>query len=52
MARPIKETPTLYGKDAVEFERKIQNPQPVSSEEIERGRRIYEALVKNSPNFR
>lgn len=32
MARPIKETPELTGKDAVRFETLITNPKLVSSE--------------------
>ena len=34
MSRPIKETPTLYGKDARIFEQKIANPKPVSREDV------------------
>lgn len=34
MSRPIKETPTLYGKDARVFEQKITNPKPVSREDV------------------
>ena len=34
MARPIKETPTLYGKEARIFAEKIAHPKPVSREEV------------------
>lgn len=40
MARPIKETPTLYGADARRFERMIVNPKSV----CERMIRNYEAI--------
>ncbi len=42
MARPIKETPVLRGKDAVEFAKRIANPSPVSREEKEAARKAYE----------
>ena len=32
MARPIKETPILFGSDARRFEQRMQNPPKVSSE--------------------
>ena len=38
MARPIKEPPELYGKDAERFEKLIAQPKPVSKEEIEKAR--------------
>lgn len=34
MARPIKETPTLYGEDAIRFAEAVDNPRPVSITEI------------------
>jgi hypothetical protein len=36
MARPIKETPVLRGKDAERFFDRMENVKPVSAEEIER----------------
>lgn len=42
MARPIKETPVLRGKEARRFEKEIANPKPVSKEEIEAARVAYE----------
>ena len=35
MARPIKETPILYGEEARKFEMRMQNPTPVSQERKE-----------------
>lgn len=39
MARPIKETPVLRGKDAENFARRIANPSPVSNSEKEAARK-------------
>jgi len=50
MARPIKETPVLYGKDAERFEKMISQPRPVSNEEKERARKAYE-VMKSISNF-
>ena len=36
MARPIKETPILYGKDAKRFEERMKNPPRETLEERER----------------
>ncbi len=44
MARPIKETPVITGKDAQRFEEKMQNVVPVSKEEKECARKAYEEL--------
>ena len=50
MARPIKETPVLYGKDAERFEQLISHPRPVSTKEKERARKAYEIMksISNS----
>ena len=50
MARPIKETPELSGKDAVRFETLISTAKPVSDEEKERARKAYE-VMKSISNF-
>ena len=50
MARPIKETPELRGKDAVRFETLISTPKSVSNEEKERARKAYE-VMKSISNF-
>ncbi|MDE6291545.1 MAG: hypothetical protein K2M16_08435 [Muribaculaceae bacterium] len=44
MARPIKETPVLRGKDAMNFAHHIANPAPVSNAEKEAARKAYEAF--------
>ena len=46
MARPIKDTPILRGKDAIRFEEMIANPQPVSQEFRDRIRRAGELAEK------
>jgi hypothetical protein len=35
MANPIKETPTLYGKDARRFAAEIANPEPLPQDFID-----------------
>lgn len=50
MARPIKETPELYGKDAERFEKMIAQPKPVSVKEKERARKAYQ-IMKSISNF-
>lgn len=42
MALPIKETPYLKGKDAKRFIKSMDNPKPVSKEEYERAKKVYE----------
>lgn len=37
----IKSTPILYGEDARRFEEALENPKPVSREEIERAYESY-----------
>lgn len=44
MARPIKETPVLKGKDAVRFAERTANPAPVSKAEKDAARKAYETL--------
>lgn len=46
MARPIKETPILYGKDAERFVREMKNVKPASEEEKKRVRASYEKIKK------
>jgi hypothetical protein len=50
MARPIKETPVLTGKDAERFRWHMNHPSPVSEEEKERARQAYEMFKHNSPD--
>ena len=42
MARPIAETPILYGEDATRFMQRMHNVQKISAEEKERMRKSYE----------
>ena len=44
MARPIGETPVLYGEDAVRFLKEMENVKPASNEEKDRVRKAYEML--------
>lgn len=44
MARPIRETPTLFGEDARRFEERMKKPRVVSKEERERVKRNYELV--------
>lgn len=46
MAKPIKETPILFGKDAERFLKEIQNVKPASAEEKARVREAYEEMKK------
>ena len=45
MARPIKETPLLKGKDAERFMQKMKESRQVSAEEIRRVRYNYEYIM-------
>ncbi|MCL2281740.1 MAG: hypothetical protein FWC26_00295 [Fibromonadales bacterium] len=42
MARPIKETPTISGKDSIRFQEAMDNLVPFSEERKERMRKSYE----------
>jgi hypothetical protein len=44
MARPIKETPILYGEEARKFEMRMMNPEPVSKARQESILRDYDFL--------
>lgn len=46
MARPIKETPILYGKDAERFLNEMKDVKPTSEEEKQRVRASYERIKK------
>lgn len=45
MARPIKETPILFGKDAHRFEEKMQNPTKESKEDRARREANYRTAM-------
>ena len=42
MPRPIKETPLRTGKAANRFAEKMANPRPVTKEEVEAAKKVYE----------
>ena len=46
MARPIKETPILFGSDARRFEERMKNPPKVSPEKRAQIRKSYETVMK------
>jgi hypothetical protein len=51
MARPIKETPVLYGKDAIRMLKEVENVVPLPQEFIERineARIILKKIQKDS----
>jgi len=45
MARPIKETPTLYGEDARRFAYVVEHPRKVSAEEMRRIEEGYKLMM-------
>lgn len=44
MARPIKETPTLYGEDARRFAQAVEHPNIVSAEDVRRAEDAYNQI--------
>ena len=50
MARPIKETLILYGEEALKFETRMMNPEPVSRERVESMQRDYEFMSSRCVN--
>lgn len=46
MARPIRETPILFGEDARRFEKRMKNPPRVTQEEKKRIMKAYEIGMK------
>ena len=45
MARPIRETPILSGKDARVFEKKMREVKPLSEDRRKEMRRQYESFL-------
>lgn len=45
MARPIKETPILYGEDARRFEERMKNPPKETEEQRIRREKDYKILL-------
>ena len=50
MARPIADTPILFGEDAIRFEKEIANPKKISEKERREQREAYE-LFKSRAKF-
>ncbi len=50
MARPIKETPILFGEEARRFEMQMLNPQPISAEQKTQMMHDYEFLRSRCVN--
>ncbi len=46
MARPIKETPILFGEDARRFEERMNQKRTVSQEEIDRVKKHCETVMQ------
>ena len=46
MARPIGETPILYGEDAVRFLKEMENVKSATNEEKDRVGKAYKMLKK------
>ena len=46
MARPIRETPILYGEAAKRFEERMKIKRYEDPEELDRQMEIYNALIK------
>lgn len=45
MARPIKETPILFGEDARRFEERMKNPPKETAEQCERRLKNYHIMM-------
>ena len=45
MARPIKETPILYGKEARQFEENMKHVRPLSGERLAQIKRDYDCVL-------
>ena len=45
MARPIKETPILFGEDARRFEERMKNPPKETPEKLEEIKRDYKYIM-------
>ena len=50
MARPIKETPILFGEEARQFEMRMMNPQSLPADRQERIKRDYEFMRNRCVN--
>ena len=50
MAKPVKETPILFGEEARQFEVKMLHPKPLSRKRAEKILRDYEFLRRRCVN--
>ena len=50
MAKPIKDTPVLRGKDAERFRWHMEHPTPISEERKEKARMMCEIARSNNPS--
>ena len=50
LARPIKETPMLYGEEALQFEMRMMDPLPISPEMLESIMNDYEFMRSRCVN--
>ncbi len=48
MAKPIKETPVLKGKDAENFMSRIKEQKKLSTEEYDKARKNYEEILRTA----
>ena len=45
MAKPIKETPVLTGRDAIRLAERIDKPKAVTQKEVENARIAYQTVM-------
>ena len=50
MAKPVKETPILFGEEARQFEVRMLRPKPLSAARIAKIKRDYEFMRKKCVN--
>ena len=50
MAKPIKDTPVLKGKDAERFRWHMEHPTPISEERRSEAWRMWKIAKENNPN--
>lgn len=50
MAKPVKETPILFGEEARQFEVRMMHPKPLSPARVKAIQRDYEFLRKKCVN--
>ena len=50
MAKPVKETPILFGEEARQFEVRMLRPKPISAKQAKQILRDYEFMRKKCVN--